>query len=257
MDWTLDFPRNCPVTSSLIWTIAIVCVFIAGIVRGLTGFGFAAISIIGLGLCWPLPQAVPLVLCLEIAASVMLVPAARSDADWSFLRKLWIAAALGVPIGVLALTRADAATMGVLVSLLIGGLALLGLARIKLKVGQGRLAPWLVGSVTGALIGAFSIGGPLVVAWLSHLGLRAGQLRATLILFFCVVDLAALLTLVAAQAVPADIWPLALALLLPTFAGLWVGQRLFHRVPAPAAERFTQWLLLGLAVIGLVNVLHH
>lgn len=241
-------------TSPLIWIVAITCVFVAGIVRGLTGFGFAAISIIGLGLCWPLPQAVPLVLCLEIAASVMLVPAARRGADWPLLRVLWIAAAIGVPIGVFALTRADADVMRVLVSLLIGALAVMGLARIKLKLGRGRAAPWLVGSVTGALIAAFSIGGPLVVAWLSHAGLRAGRLRATLILFFCAVDFGALLALAAAQAVPVGTWPLALALLLPTFAGLWIGQRLFLRVSAPKAERFTQWLLLGLAVVGLLNL---
>jgi uncharacterized membrane protein YfcA len=245
------------VTTPLIWTIAITCVFVAGIVRGLTGFGFAAISIIGLGLCWPLPQAVPLVLCLEIAASVMLVPAARAQADWPLLRVLWMAAAIGVPIGVLALTRVDVDTMSLLVSLLIGGLALMGLARIKPRVGQGRLAPWMVGGVTGALIAAFSIGGPLVVAWLSHAGLRAGRLRATLILFFCAVDTVALLALAAAHAVPVEIWPLALALLLPTFAGLWVGQRLFHRVPAPKAERFTQWLLLALALVGLWNLWRH
>ena len=241
-------------TTLLIWTIATTCVFLAGIVRGLTGFGFAAISIVGLGLCWPLPQAVPLVLCLEIVAGIMLVPAAHTQADWPVMRKLWLAAAIGVPVGTLALTRLDAGFMSLLVYLLIGGLAVMGLAHVKPPVGHGRLAPWLVGGVTGALIAAFSIGGPLVVAWLVHAGLRAERLRATLILFFVAVDLAALLALVAAQAVPGDTWRLVAALLLPTFAGLWVGERLFRRLPGLKADRLTQWLLLVLALIGLANL---
>jgi uncharacterized membrane protein YfcA len=243
------------VSLPLIWTIAIACVFVAGIVRGMTGFGFAAIAVVGLGLCWPLPQVVPLVLFLEVAVGLMMVPASRHEADRPLLKMLLLAAAIGVPIGVLALTHADVRLMTLLVYLLIGGLAVMGLARIKLPVGEGRLAPWLVGGATGALIAAFSIGGPLVVAWLSHRGLRAGRLRATLVLFFFSVDLAGLAALVAAQAMPSSIWPLAAALLMPSFAGLWVGRRLFHRVSGPQAERLVQWLLLALALIGLAGLL--
>lgn len=89
-----------------------------------------------------------------------------------------------VPCGIWLLTGIDSGGLTVGVYLLVGLLAIMGLARIRLPMGEGRAGAWLVGGSSGALIAAFSIGGPLVVAWLSHCGLRARVLRATLIMFF-------------------------------------------------------------------------
>ena len=164
-----------------------------------------------------------------------------------------LAAACGVPCGIWLLTGIDSGGLTVGVYLLVGLLAILGLARIRLPMGEGRAGAWLVGSSSGALIAAFSIGGPLVVAWLSHCGLRASALRATLIMFFFAVDIAALAGLTAASAIPTDTGWQALWMLPALLAGLWMGQQLFVRVPAEQAARFTQWLLLVLAGVGLLG----
>ena len=134
-----------------------------------------------------------------------------------------------------------------------GLLAILGLARIRLPMGEGRVGAWLVGGSSGALIAAFSIGGPLVVAWLSHCGLRARALRATLIMFFFAVDLAALAALAVALAIPPGTGRQALLMLPALLLGLWLGQQLFARIQAEQAARFTQWLLLVLAGVGLLG----
>ena len=103
------------------------------------------------------------------------------------------------------------------------------------------------------MIAAFSIGGPLVVAWLSHCGLRARALRATLIMFFFAVDLAALAGLAVALAIPPGTGRQALLMLPALLLGLWLGQQLFARIQAEQAARFTQWLLLVLAGVGLLG----
>ena len=136
---------------------------------------------------------------------------------------------------------------------LVGLLAVLGLARVRLPMGEGRAGAWLVGGSSGALIAAFSIGGPLVVAWLSHCGLRAQVLRATLIMFFFAVDIAALAGLAMASAIPSDTGWQALQMLPALLLGLWLGQQLFLRIEAEQAARFTQWLLLLLAGTGLLG----
>ena len=51
------------------WTLSALCVLVAAVVRGLTGFGFAAIAVVGLAMLGSLRDAVPLVLCLEVASS--------------------------------------------------------------------------------------------------------------------------------------------------------------------------------------------
>lgn len=233
--------------------LAAFCVFGAGVIRGMTGFGFAAIAVVGLGMLWPLPGVVPVVLCLEVAACAVLVPPAWREAAWPLLRRLLLAAVVGIPLGILVLTHFDGYWLGLAVYLLIGVLAVFGLLGIKLSPAGSTWTPWLVGASSGALIAAFSIGGPLVAAWLGHCGLHAARLRATLIVFFCAVDCAALAALFVAGAVPAHTFANVLILLAPTFAGLGCGMWLLKHVPPKAAVQLTQWLLLGLALAGLAG----
>ncbi|MEE1925913.1 sulfite exporter TauE/SafE family protein [Pseudomonas sp. 148P] len=233
------------------------CVFIAAIVRGLTGFGFAAVAVVGLALSMPLADAVPLILCLEIASSAVLLRNAWREADQQLLRRLLLAALLGVPCGVLLLGGSDPHWLTLAVYLLVGGLALFGLARIPLPLGRGPMALGVVGGVSGALIAAFSIGGPLLVACLSQLRLSPAALRATLILFFCAVDIAALAGLALHGGVSPATALQALALLPALGLGLLLGQRLFRHITPRNAALGTQWLLLTLACLGLLGWWQH
>jgi len=234
--------------------LASICVFVAAIVRGLTGFGFAAVAVVGLLLLMPLEQAVPLVLCLEIASSALLVTGAWQMADRPLLLKLLLAALLGVPCGVLLLSGTNPYWLTLSVYLLVGALALLGLSRIALPLGNGPLTLGLVGGVSGALIATLSIGGPLLVAFLSQLHLSPAALRATLILFFCVINLAALAGLGLSGSVSQETPRQALLLLPPLTFGLWLGHQLFQRITPQLATNATQWLLLTLAILGLLGL---
>ncbi|HBO2549569.1 TPA: sulfite exporter TauE/SafE family protein [Pseudomonas aeruginosa] len=229
------------------------CVFFAAIVRGLTGFGFAAVSVVGLILLMPLQQAVPLILCLEIASSALLIGSAWREADQPLLRRLLLAALLGVPCGLLLLSGSDPHWLTLGVYLLVGALALISLARISLPLGRDPISLGLVGGVSGALIATFSIGGPLLVACLSQLRLSPVALRATLILFFCVVDLAALAGLGLNGNVSWNTASQAVFLLPALGLGLLLGQRLFRHIAPHTAALLTQWLLLTLASLGLLG----
>jgi len=67
------------------WALSALCVLVAAVVRGLTGFGFAAIAVVGLAMLGSLQQAVPLVLFLEVASSVMLLRSAWREAHYALL----------------------------------------------------------------------------------------------------------------------------------------------------------------------------
>lgn len=233
------------------------CVFVAAIVRGLTGFGFAAVAVVGLVLWMPLQQAVPLILCLEIASSAVLLGSAWREADQPLLRRLLLAALLGVPCGLLLLGGSDPRWLTLSVYLLVGTLAVLGLARIRLPLGRGPVTLGVVGGVSGALIAAFSIGGPLLVACLSQLRLSPTALRATLILFFCAVDLAAVIGLGLHGGLDTSTATQALALLPALGLGLLLGQRLFRHITPRSAALGSQWLLLILASLGLFGWWQH
>lgn len=233
--------------------LSVLCVLVSAIIRGLTGFGFAAVAVIGLAMIGDLSEAVPLVLGLEVVSSLMLLRGAWAHADYAQLKRLLMAAACGLPCGIWLLGGMNSGWLTVVVYSLIGLLAVLGLAGVTLPMGKGQVGGWIIGASSGALIAAFSIGGPLVVAWLSHNGLRANVLRATLILFFFVVDLAAISGLGLAGAVPTHTLVHVVYLTPALLVGLWIGQKLFVRIRAETAARFTQWLLLALAGFGLLG----
>ena len=59
--------------------------------------------------------------------------------------------------------------------------------------------------------------------------------------------------LAAASAIPSGTGWQALLMLPALLLGLWLGQQLFVRIQAEQAARFTQWLLLVLAGVGLLG----
>ena len=70
--------------SSLI--VIIIAVFIAGVIRGYSGFGFAMVAVTSISLVISPARVVPLVLILEVMASISLVPQVWRDIDWYSLR---------------------------------------------------------------------------------------------------------------------------------------------------------------------------
>ena len=60
-------------------------VFVAGIIRGYSGFGFSMIATTSLTLVLPPVEVIPVVLALEILASASLLPRVWKQIDWKSL----------------------------------------------------------------------------------------------------------------------------------------------------------------------------
>jgi uncharacterized membrane protein YfcA len=62
--------------------VTVTSVFVAGIIRGYSGFGFAMVAVTSISLVLPPAHVVPIVLILEVLASIRLVPQVWKDIDW-------------------------------------------------------------------------------------------------------------------------------------------------------------------------------
>jgi uncharacterized membrane protein YfcA len=80
--------------------VSIAAVFVAGIIRGYSGFGFAMVAVTSMSLVFPPVRVVPTVLILEVLASIRLVPQVWRHIDWSSLRWLLIGSLVATPFGV-------------------------------------------------------------------------------------------------------------------------------------------------------------
>ncbi len=238
---------------------ALVVVFLAGVVRGFSGFGFSALCVAAMSLFLPPARVVPPIFVLEILASVSLLRGAWPHVDWRWMGWLALGNAIFIPVGVWVLAFVDEVPLRLLI-----GAMLLAAALALRRDTRLALAPTpLVGLASGVLSGFFNgvaaIGGMAVAVLFSAAKMEPHRLRATMIVLLLGTDLYALAW---AGILPAAshggggllgpetfVW--AACLLPAMLAGIWVGQRSFAGI---SPQQFRRHVLNLLAVIALVTV---
>lgn len=152
--------------------IAIVCLAYAAL--GVTGFGSALIAVPLLAWHWPLVEVVPVVVTLDVLASLLHGGLNRRWIQWQVLVRLVPGIVVGVALGTLVSHVLDSK-----LPLLVLGLFVIwvGANALRRKTSAQGVAearptrPWLsglVGVVTGMIEAMFGTSGPPVVAWLTR-----------------------------------------------------------------------------------------
>ena len=223
----------------------------AGLVKGLVGFGLPALS---LGL-------LTLIMGHQTAITLILVPSlvtnfwqAFSGAHFSsLLKRLWlflVFAAVTVWAGALVLTRLQDGWSETLLGNLFILYALPGLAGL-----QPRLSPsaerWLAvplgllnGLFTG-LTGTFNFPG---VIFFQSLGLTRDELVQAMGLLFLISTVALWLSLFRVGYLEADQLGPSIVMMVPTFIGVYVGQRFRKGLSERAFRRVVLATILGLGL---------
>ena len=220
-------------------------------VLGLVGFGSALIIVPLLSWHWTLAFIVPLVLLIDIPASLLHAGLNLRHVAWRELPPLLPFAVLGVWLGTWA-TQALSGQAGLLAVL---GAYLVWVAWRGLRQPPAATAPsrGVAVAVAGGLIGLvesmFGTAGPVVVAWLSR-RLAPQALRATLPATIVVFASMALSGYAASGALAKpELWRLYPVGLAIAVAAVWVG----HRIATRLDEQRLRPLIYGLlALSGMV-----
>ncbi len=228
--------------------------FVAGAVRGFSGFGFAMVAVTGLSLLRSPAEVVPAVLVLELVASLQLLPKAWPHIHWQSFRRLVLGAALGTLPGASLLALAPAAVMRLWVSAIVCGAAWMLARGWTLKRRPGSIATFATGALAGLLNSSAAIGGPPVIVYYLGSALAPEVSRASLIAFFSVVDVFSLFAAHAAGLFHRTTVLHGLTWLVPAWAGVVLGEHLFTRRPEPQRYRIVAIGLLALlGLAGLVR----
>lgn len=219
---------------------------IAGVVRGITGFGGAMVMAPPLVLLLGPKLAVPVVLLLESLAAAPQVLQTRALVRWRVVGPILAATAVTVPLGGYLLLTSDALTLRRATALIVIVFSVL-LLRGWRYTGQHKMSTGIaLGGLAGGMLGATSIGGPPVILYLLAGPDRIDITRANLTLFVaasCIIGLAMLAT---QGVVDLDAAWTALWLAPGYYGGLVVGTRVFSRFNDARFRQFT--LLLMMAV---------
>ena len=230
-----------------------IAVFVAGIIRGYSGFGFAMVAVTSMSLVLPPVQVVPTVLILEVLASIRLVPQVWRLIDWFSLRWLLIGSLLATPFGVYLLATIPEAPMRISISILVLAAAILLMRGFAWKRMPGTSLTITTGVACGMLNGAAAIGGPPVI--LFYLSSPAGVTvsRASIIAYFLGIDSMSLVMAAIQGLTTSETLLITAVCLLPLLLGITVGSRLFVNVDQKSFRQHVLTLLIILSILGLAR----
>lgn len=231
-----------------------VLAFVAGVVRGYSGFGFAMMLTLGLLPSLAPKLVIPVVLLLDLVGSISLWPGALKTFHREVGIRLIIGMWLVLPLGVLALARLpEQWTAPVAAGLcLVGGV--LSLIKARAHSPKPLAAYWALpaGAASGLATAMASAGGPPLIVYLLRSGLPALRVRGTAIGFFAISSASSLAVLAALKVLSLAHLELAATLLLPSLAGGVLGQWLFRRKPL-SLQRVIGCLLVLMAGATLAS----
>lgn len=232
--------------------LVLVCL-VAGYVRGYAGFGFAAIIVTGAGLAADPMALVPVVIVTDLVLTAQQVRGIRGAIDWRRVAGLFAGCLAGVPLSVWALASVGVDAARAAISAFVLAMCALMALGWRLRP-QGDAAHLGVGLVSGLANGA-AVGGLPVAAFFAAQGLPPAAFRATVIAYFCALDLWTLPVMGQAGLVTGQTL-IAAAWLFPAMSlGVWAGGRRFVATPPGDFRRFAILLMTALALAGLLRSL--
>jgi uncharacterized membrane protein YfcA len=229
-----------------------VVVMLAGIIRGMTGFGGAMLMAPPLSLLLGTVPAVVTALMLETAAALVMFPDAWPRFNRRALFYLTTPACITVPIGGYLLVNVDAFLMRKMIAgvVVVFSLALLSGLRYS---GAPRPATSLaLGSIVGVLLGATSIGAPPVILYLLAGSDSQAVIRANLTVFVTAISMIGLIMLSSIGAITVPIATHASFAVIPFLVATWLGNKWFGKMEEFITRRIALGLMLFMGVVGLV-----
>jgi len=232
------------------FAFAAAAIFVASFVQGLTGFGSGIIALTLLAMMWEIQFVVAITAVFSIFICLYLAWRLWEHIRFSEILPLLAGAAIGVPLGVMALTRLDPRIIkGCLGVFLMAYAAWSLLSKEQERPPISKTWAFPSGMGAGLLSGAFNTGGPPVVLYGNERQWSPNAFRGNIQGFFA--PCAALtLTLYALNGViTRDTLAWNLKLFPFLIVGMVIGDRLAAGVqPGP----FRKILLLSLLAVGVV-----
>lgn len=234
------------------WILAIALGALAGLVRGVTGFGAAMVMSPPLALLLGPSVAVPLVLILEGFAAAPMLPGLRRQARWPLLIPILLAATACLPLGVYLLTHLDREITRRMIALFVIGFSLMLLAGIRWR-GAHRLRTSLgLGALSGVMVGTSGIGAPPVILYLLARSDHPATVRATMTFYVALISIVALTVFLIQGLITEKVLMLALAMTPLFMVGVTFGGRIFARLSEERFRRLTIWLMLAVSAMILI-----
>lgn len=226
-------------------------VVVAGIVRGLSGFGTGMIvAPVAAGLYDPVTAVVLLVIIDSLPTLPLTIPVMRI-ARWREILPILAGFTLFVPLGIYVLKNGNETALRWLICSAILACAATLWSGWRYRGPRGLPVSFGVGGIAGVLSGIASIPGPpVIIYWLAS-GMPTAIVRANLLVLFLFSELLSAANLWAADLFDRPRIMLGL-LMIPVYAlGLFAGWRLYGAASDTTYRRVAFTLIVAAALLAL------
>jgi uncharacterized membrane protein YfcA len=235
--------------------IALSVVFIAGIVRGFSGFALSALIMAGLALIIPPISLIPICFILEAVAGLLMIKNGIALADKTIAWGLAVGSAIGTPVGLYITAHVSADISRLLALCVILSLALMQLFKQSPSFLATRSGLYITGIISGVVTGIANVGGMVVALYVLSQKAPAARMRATLVMYLFLGMFAGTVWLSVSGFLNSLAITRGLVLAPLTIAGVLLGTLFFRPSLELAYKRFCLVLLMALAAGGLIRML--
>jgi len=228
-----------------------IIVFLASLMQTLSGFGFALVVMPLLTLTLGLPTAVPLVSLIALTLYAVNLLRYRQSLNLNELKRLALAAALGVPIGLWVVASVPETAVKFLLGLLLIAYALYAFINPTLSFTVPTGWGYGVGFIAGCLGGAYNVPGPPVIVYGSLRQWPRDEFRAVLQALFLLQGI----LVVAGHVVLGDVTTAVFTLYLVAIPALFLGSFTAARLDAKINKAQFRRLVTGLILVLGVSLL--
>ncbi len=230
-------------------------IFIAGIVRGFSGFALSALVMAALASFLRPVEILPMNFILEAIAGLVMVRGGIKHADMRVVIGLVVLSALGMPSGLYLTTHLPVETTRLLALLTILLLTILLLANFKPKNPDSPMMIYSTGFLAGLATGIAGVGGMVVVIFVFSLGREARVIRASLVMYLFFSLATSLIYFIYFGLMTEAVIARGAVFSVPTIIGVLIGSQLFSKSHDKLYRIFCLGLLILLSVAGLLRVI--
>ncbi len=239
--------------SKIDFTIIILIVLIASIIRGFNGFGFSATCISGFSFILTAIEIVPIILILEVIISVFMFPYVWKKINWKFVFQLLIGIIIGSPVGLYLLKYLPPDTTHLSICLIIIFFSILLISGFSNKKINNSYTRALTGTVSGTLNGLSTLGGLPVALFLLATSIQPAIIRGSLAALFFITDIYAFSLSYISGIVDLTIIYRTLPLIIVLPIGVYIGNNFFIKSKAETYRKNVLYFLIVISITGILR----
>jgi len=225
----------------------VLIIFCAYFIFGVSGFGASLVAVPLLVQLYPLTTVVPMMVLMDICASLYLGGKSSKEADKRELLWLFPFTVVGMVIGITLLISVPSEPLLIILGIFAGanGLRVLTKKKVDLRTPISKWWAMPFGFFGGIFTALFATGGAIYASYLEMRMRDPRMLRATMAFAILILTgMRFVFMLISELLLQLDLIVLAISMLVPMILGLWAGSKVHSRLSGPNILRIYGSILL-------------